>query len=169
MAMPADAGWYRQQTKAIGTITPSGNVVVERVTTAILADFPEVSGHFSRIPVFGSSDAYKDDYDWDGMLGAARLLSHANVDVISWNGSKGASLGFDADTVLCERIRGIRETRLSVRGGSACRLLGQFLLLHGAGRRHRRDDPQGGGRQARRDRDVLHEFSGRASGRAAGA
>jgi len=25
MAMPADAGWYRQQTKAIGTITPSGN------------------------------------------------------------------------------------------------------------------------------------------------
>jgi hypothetical protein len=68
---PADAGWYRQQTKAIGTITPSGNVVVERVTTAILQDFPEVSGHFSRIPVFGSSDAYKDDYDWDGMLGAA--------------------------------------------------------------------------------------------------
>jgi len=54
--------------------------------------------------VFGSSDAYKDDYDWDGMLGAARLLSHANVDVISWNGSKGASLGFDAETVLCERI-----------------------------------------------------------------
>jgi len=104
MAMPADAGWYRQQTNAIGTITPSGNVVVERVTTAILADFPKVSGHFSRIPVFGSSDAYKDDYDWDGMLGAARLLSHANVDVISWNGSKGASLGFDADTVLCERI-----------------------------------------------------------------
>src|SRR5690349_7804368 len=101
---PADAGLYRQQAKAIGTITPSGNIVVERVTTAILQDFPEVSGHFSRIPVFGSSDAYKDDYDWDGMLGAARLLSHANVDVISWNGSKGASLGFDAETVLCERI-----------------------------------------------------------------
>ena len=101
---PADAGWYRQQSKAIGTITPSGNIVVERVSAAILTDFPEVSGHFSRIPVFGSSDAYKDDYDWDGMLGAARLLSHANVDVISWNGSKGASLGFDADTALCERI-----------------------------------------------------------------
>ncbi len=70
-----------------------------------------MSGHFSRIPVFGSSDAYKDDYDWDGMLGAARLLSHANVDVISWNGSKGASLGFDADTVLCERIT--RETGIA--------------------------------------------------------
>ena len=102
--MTSDAGWYRLQTKAIGTITPSGNIVVERVTAAILADFPEVSGHFSRIPVFGSSDAYKDDYDWDGMLGAARLLSHAHPDVISWNGSKGVSLGFEADRTLCARI-----------------------------------------------------------------
>jgi maleate isomerase len=102
--MTTDAGWYRRQTKAIGTITPSGNIVVERVTAAILADFPDVSGHFSRIPVFGSSDAYKDDYDWDGMLGAAHLLSHAHVDVIAWNGSKGVSLGFDADHTLCERI-----------------------------------------------------------------
>src|SRR4051812_33338706 len=101
---PMDVGWYRRQTKALGTITPSGNIVVERVTSAILRDFPEVSGHFSRIPVFGTSDAYKDDYGWDNMLEAARLLSHANVDVISWNGSKGVNLGFDADIVLCERI-----------------------------------------------------------------
>jgi maleate isomerase len=103
-----DAGWYRQQRTAIGTITPSGNIVVERVTAAILRDFPEVSGHFSRTPVFGSSDNYKSDYDWDGLLGSARLLSHANVDVICWNGSKGASLGFDPDTELCERI--MKET-----------------------------------------------------------
>jgi maleate isomerase len=102
--MTRDPGHYRRQTKAIGTITPSGNIVVERVTAAILADFPAVSGHFSRTPVFGSSDSYKDDYDWDGMLGAARLLSHAKVDAICWNGSKGASLGFDVDAVLCERI-----------------------------------------------------------------
>ena len=101
---PADAGWYRQQTKALGMITPSANVVVERVTTAILSDFPEVSGHFSRTPVVGSSDSYKGDYDWDGMLGAARLLAHAKLDVICWNGSKGVGLGFDADRVLCERI-----------------------------------------------------------------
>jgi maleate isomerase len=99
-----DAGWYRQQTKALGMITPSANIVVERVTTAILADFPEVSGHFSRTPVVGSSDTYKDDYDWDGMLGAANLLAHAKLDVICWNGSKGVGLGFDADHVLCERI-----------------------------------------------------------------
>ena len=110
---PKDAGWYRQQTKAIGTITPSGNVVVERVTTAILSDFPEVSGHFSRIPVFGSSSSYANTYDWDSMMTAARLLSHAHLDVICWNGSKGVSLGFDADAELCERITsetGIKAT-----------------------------------------------------------
>jgi maleate isomerase len=111
--IPGEPGWYRRQTHTIGTITPSGNIVVERVTAAILQDFPEVSGHFSRIPVFGSSSGCEEDYDWDAMLCAARLLSHANVDVLCWNGSKGASLGFDADTTLCERIAdetGIRAT-----------------------------------------------------------
>ena len=61
---PSDPrSWYRAQRKVMGTITPSGNIVVERTTTAILADFPAVSGHFSRVEVVGSTDAYKDDYD----------------------------------------------------------------------------------------------------------
>jgi maleate isomerase len=102
--MTPDPGSYRRQTKAIGMITPSANIVVERVTSAILADFPEVSGHFSRTPVFGSSDNYKDDYDWEGMLGAAKLLAHAKLDVICWNGSKGVGLGFDREYTLCARI-----------------------------------------------------------------
>jgi maleate isomerase len=55
-----------------------------------------VSGHFSRIEVIGSTDAYKDDYDWDSMMRAAVLLSHADPDVICWNGSKGGSIGLDA-------------------------------------------------------------------------
>lgn len=96
--------WYRAQRKTIGTITPSGNVVVERMTTAILADFPAVSGHFSRIEVVGSTDAYQDDYDWAGMLRAAELLSHAEPDVICWNGSKGGSIGLGADRRLCAQI-----------------------------------------------------------------
>jgi len=95
---------YRTQRKTIGTITPSGNIVVERMTTAILTDFTVVSGHFSRIEVVGSTDAYKDDYDWDGMMRAADLLSHADPDVICWNGSKGGSIGLHADRSLCERI-----------------------------------------------------------------
>lgn len=89
---------------AIGMITPSANLVVERVTTAILAEFPDVSGHFSRTPVFGIKDLYPDDYDWDGMMGAARLLAHAKPDIIVWNGSKGANLGFPVDDALCRRI-----------------------------------------------------------------
>jgi len=89
---------------AIGTITPSANVVVERVTSAVLADFPDVSGHFSRTEVVGSADAYTDDYDWISMLRAAELLAHALPACICWNGSKGGSIGFDADRVLCARI-----------------------------------------------------------------
>ena len=97
----------------IGTITPSGNTVVERVTLAVLRDFPEVSPHFSRTPVHGDRDPFPDGYDLDGMLGAARLLSHARPDVIVWNGSKGGSIDFGVDHDLCRRITaetGIRAT-----------------------------------------------------------
>jgi maleate isomerase len=96
--------WYRSQRHGIGTITPSGNVVVERITTAILADFPTVSGHYSRVEVVGATDAYQDDYDWPGMMRAAELLGHAEPGVICWNGSKGGSIGFDRDRILCRRI-----------------------------------------------------------------
>jgi maleate isomerase len=98
------AGRFRAQTHAIGTITPSANVVVERITTAVLADFPEVSGHYSRVSVVGAQNPYTSDYDWDGMLSAARLLSHARPNAICWNGSKGGSLGFHVDRALCQRI-----------------------------------------------------------------
>jgi maleate isomerase len=97
----------------LGTITPSGNTVVERVTLAVLADFPEVSPHFSRTPVHGERDPFPNDYDLDGMLGAARLLSHARPDVILWNGSKGGSIDFAVDHDLVRRITaetGIRAT-----------------------------------------------------------
>ena len=107
MTQGRDIGWYRRQSAAIGTITPSGNLTVERVTAAVLADFPEVSGHYSRTPVSGSSDPFPGGYDWDGMLGAARLLGDARVDAIVWNGSKGASLGFAADRELCRRVSGL--------------------------------------------------------------
>lgn len=98
---------------AIGVITPSGNTVVERVTIGILHTFPEVSCHFSRTAVTGSLASYTDDYDWDSMLGAARLLAHAKPDVIVWNGSKAGSIAFDLDHQLCRRIAdetGIRAT-----------------------------------------------------------
>ena len=125
--MPEPA-WYRQQSKAIGTITPSGNIVVERVTAAILADFPEVSGHFSRTPVFGSSSSYSNTYDWDSMLTAARLLAHAHLDVICWNGSKGVSLGFDAENELCDRV----TAETGIKATTSVRALDGVLRASGA-------------------------------------
>ena len=93
-----------RQTRGIGVITPSGNTVVERVTIGILEAFPEISCHFSRSGVHGSSDPHPDSYDWDSMLGAARLIAHAGPEVIVWSGSKAGSIAFDLDRELCDRI-----------------------------------------------------------------
>ena len=54
--------------------------------------------------VHGSSDPFPDSYDWDLMLGAARLLAHARPEVIVWSGSKAGSIAFDLDRELCDRI-----------------------------------------------------------------
>ncbi|MFN7000437.1 MAG: Asp/Glu/hydantoin racemase [Elioraea tepidiphila] len=102
---------------ALGVITPSGNLVVERITTRLLDRFPTVSAHFSRIGVVGERDPFPNSYDLDGMLTAARLLSHAKPDVILWNGSKGGSIGFGHDADLKRRIEdatGITATTSSL-------------------------------------------------------
>jgi maleate isomerase len=96
---------YAAQRVFIGTITPSGNTVVERITLGIVRDLPEVSAHFSRTPVFGSSDPSPDRYAAEGFLAAARLLAHAAPNVLVWNGSKGAGIGFDHDRALVDTIR----------------------------------------------------------------
>jgi maleate isomerase len=88
----------------LGTITPSGNTVVERITLGILRELPEVSAHFSRTPVFGSVDPSPDAYAMDGLLAAARLLAHAAPQVIVWNGSKGAGIGFHHDEALVKQL-----------------------------------------------------------------
>lgn len=90
--------------KSFGTIVPSSNVIVERVTLAMIRDIPEVSPHFARFGFAGSSDMVVDDYHWPSMMGAAQLLADAHVDLICWNGSKGGELGFERDRVLCRRI-----------------------------------------------------------------
>jgi maleate isomerase len=93
---------------AIGTITPSGNRTVERVTQAICRDLVGVAAQFTRIPVFGNTSPDKaaaaGPYDWPVMLQAAELLSHARPDAICWNGSKGGDYGFDIDERLCADI-----------------------------------------------------------------
>ncbi|POR49969.1 maleate cis-trans isomerase family protein [Bosea psychrotolerans] len=92
---------------AIGTITPSGNRTVERVTQAICATLQGVTPLFTRIPVFGNTSpdqAAANPYDWPAMLQAADLLSHAEPAAICWNGSKGGDYGFDIDERLCADI-----------------------------------------------------------------
>ncbi len=129
--MSDDLEAVRGPSVGIGMITPSGNVVVERVTNAVLRSFPSVSGHFSRVAVVGSADAYVDDYDWDGMLRAAELLGHAAPACICWNGSKGGSIGFDKDRALCRRITeltGIAATTSTLAIDDALRATGARRL-----------------------------------------
>lgn len=90
--------------KSFGTIVPSSNIIVERVTLAMTRDILDVSPHFARFGFAGPSDTVVEDYHWPSMLGAAHLLADAHVDLICWNGSKGGELGFDRDRLLCERI-----------------------------------------------------------------
>jgi len=107
------AAHYAGQRHFIGTITPSGNTVVERITLGIVHQLPEVSVHFSRTPVFGSSDPSPDGYAMEGFIAAANLLAHAAPQVLVWNGSKGAGIGFDHDRQLVASIEaqtGIRTT-----------------------------------------------------------
>jgi maleate isomerase len=102
--MSGDPAELMRQTRFVGMITPSGNTVVERVTIAMLREFPDVSCHFSRTAVHGMSDPFPDSYDWESMMGAARLLAHANPEIIAWSGSKAGSIAFELDRELCRRI-----------------------------------------------------------------
>src|SRR6187399_3008524 len=100
MAIASAAESYAAQRVFIGTITPSGNTVVERITLGIAREFPEVSMHFSRTPMFGARDPHPDGYGMEGVMAAARLLAHAQPGVLVWNGSKGAGIGFHHDRAL---------------------------------------------------------------------
>ncbi|PLK48100.1 Asp/Glu/hydantoin racemase [Uliginosibacterium sp. TH139] len=101
---PSASEAYTAQQRFIGVITPSGNTVVERITLGILRDVPEVSPHFSRTPVFGSTDPSPTAYAQEGFLAAAALLAHAKPEVLVWNGSKGAGIGFAHDAALAAAI-----------------------------------------------------------------
>jgi maleate isomerase len=110
---------------ALATITPSGNRIVEKVVQAMCAEIPGASAHFSRIPVVGDTGGAS-DYAWGRMLDAAELLSHAKPDVISWNGTKGGTMGFGIDRTLTERITAATGVAAST---SALAILDALALL----------------------------------------
>jgi len=94
------------KTVRLGMLTPSSNTVLEPVTSVMVAGLPEVSAHFSRFRVteISLSESSQRQFGLAPILDAARLLADAEVDVIAWNGTSAAWLGFDTDERLCEAI-----------------------------------------------------------------
>lgn len=90
----------------LGMLTPSSNTVLEPVSTAIVAELPEVSVHFGRFKVteIALSEQALKQFDDTEIMRAAELLAHAKVDTIAWNGTSASWLGLDRDERLCERI-----------------------------------------------------------------
>ncbi|MDQ7990475.1 MAG: Asp/Glu/hydantoin racemase [Candidatus Dactylopiibacterium sp.] len=90
----------------LGVLTPSSNTALEPLTCAMLHGLAGVSAHFSRFSVTRISlDAQAlGQFDDGPILGAARLLADARVDVIGWSGTAAGWLGFESDRRLCARI-----------------------------------------------------------------
>src|ERR1700681_1143592 len=90
----------------IGMLTPSSNTALEPQTFAMLRDLPNVSLHFSRLHVLGTSLARESNaqFTMEAFLGAASLLADARVDVIAWNGTSGSWMGLDWERELCKPI-----------------------------------------------------------------
>lgn len=90
----------------LGVLTPSSNTALEPLTSALIAQVPDCSVHFSRFKVtqIALSAQALGQFDDTKILAAAELLADAKVDVIGWSGTSSGWLGFDADRTLCERI-----------------------------------------------------------------
>src|SRR5918999_1579471 len=90
----------------LGVLTPSSNTVLEPLTSAMLADLPDVTAHFARFPVREISlrDAALGQFDREPILQAARLLADARVGSIVWSGTSAGWMGFEADEELCRAI-----------------------------------------------------------------
>ncbi|MCB1401977.1 MAG: Asp/Glu/hydantoin racemase, partial [Rhodobacteraceae bacterium] len=90
----------------IGVLTPSSNTVLEPLTSAMVADLPDVSAHFGRFTVteISMKEGSQSQFDLENPLAAARLLADARVDAIVWSGTSASWLGFERDRDLCVRI-----------------------------------------------------------------
>ncbi|CAH0273139.1 hypothetical protein [Roseomonas sp. CECT 9278] len=90
---------------AIGTILPSSNRVVERTTAALLRHLPGIDHCVARIPYAPDGSGQPPGaYDAASYATAARLLGHAGVAAVCWNGTRGAALGLPADRALAATL-----------------------------------------------------------------
>ncbi|GAA5236561.1 Asp/Glu/hydantoin racemase [Verticiella sediminum] len=113
----------------LGMLTPSSNTTLEPVTSAMVADVPGVSTHFSRFRVLEISLSQQalGQFDPTGILAAAILLKDARCEVIGWNGTSASWLGFDTDERLCERI----EAETGAKACTSVLALNEALQLAG--------------------------------------
>lgn len=113
---------------AIGTITPSSNRTVERCLAGLLRDRPAVDSCVARIPYWGDGLGQPaDGYDLPAYREAARLLGHAGVGVVCWNGTKGAALGLHLDRALAAAMAdaaGVPATTTSLLMAARLRRMG---------------------------------------------
>jgi maleate isomerase len=111
--------------RAIGTILPSSNRSVERATTAVMRHFPEFDACFARIPYYGPGIGQPPDaYDAAPYRQAAWQLRHSEVDVVCWNGSRGAALGLAHDEALCAAMAEEAGCTATTAALATARLLG---------------------------------------------
>lgn len=87
----------------LGTILPSANTVVERVTMAMLSG-TGVAPLFTRSAKRGATDPFPDRHDMDGLLAAADLLADARPQAIVFAAGKGAVVGLAQDRALAAAI-----------------------------------------------------------------
>ncbi|MCW2784747.1 MAG: Asp/Glu/hydantoin racemase [Marmoricola sp.] len=88
----------------LGVLTPSSNTRLEPLTSALVADLPGVSAHFSRFRVVDVGLAAANQFDPAVILDAAELLADARVDSIVWSGTSGGWRGIADDLALCSAI-----------------------------------------------------------------
>jgi maleate isomerase len=120
-------------TQRIGMITPSSNTMVEPLTSAMTAHLlDDLSVHYARIPVtrIALDRGSLGQFEREAMLGAARLLADAKVDVICWNGTSGAWKGLAADEAICAAITA--ETGIPATTGTLAQL--EAFRAHGVRR-----------------------------------
>jgi maleate isomerase len=96
----------------IGMITPSVNGVLEPVTYELLRDVPNVSAHFTRIPVgeVALNDESNQQFTYERFLAAGELLADVGVDAVAWNGTAGSWMGIQAERDRCSRLQDALQT-----------------------------------------------------------
>lgn len=90
----------------LGFLTPSSNSVLEPVSSALLAETPNVSAHFARFRVTEIALSHRAlaQFDNSPRLAAAELLADARVKCICWSGTSAGWLGLETDFALCAAI-----------------------------------------------------------------